>query len=200
MRISIVSDERFSLFNMLPFFVLTFPAFSSGMKGAQSANVCLEYLCNSHFPPRPQLWLASGINIGQTLTVQLVTSVKAQERIACGKDFPVCQTMPSCSVGSFPPFPLPSGQTLKMKVIACVRQFARRRLGCANGWWRHGGRDPPGPCPWDLLPGPPQRSDASHGRHLFYSFPKGRSRATEMGFFWRLCFGLIYLSLGVCLK
>lgn len=66
MRISIVSDERFRLFNMLPFFVLTFPAFSSGMKGAQSANVCLEYLCNSHFPPQPQLWLASGINIGQT--------------------------------------------------------------------------------------------------------------------------------------
>lgn len=51
MRISIVSDERFSLFNMLPFFVLTFPAFSSDMEGAQSAKVCREYLCNYHFFP-----------------------------------------------------------------------------------------------------------------------------------------------------
>lgn len=69
MRISIVSDERFSLSNMLPFFVLTFPAFSSGLKGAQSANVCLEYLCNSHLSPLPPppLGLTLGINIGQTL-------------------------------------------------------------------------------------------------------------------------------------
>lgn len=73
MRISIVSDERFSLFNMLPFFVLTFPAFSSSMEGAHSAKVRLEYLCNYHFFPP-----SCDLPLGQALSVQLSTSVKAQ--------------------------------------------------------------------------------------------------------------------------
>lgn len=50
--------------------------------------MCVWNICVIPTFSPPQLWLASGITIGQTLKVQVLTSVKAQEQIACGKDLP----------------------------------------------------------------------------------------------------------------
>jgi len=110
------------------------------MKGAQSANVCLEYLCNSRFfffPP-------------------VVTSFWDKHRAnSDSATFNVCQSPRTDCLWKRPSqfarrclrvrravfFHSPSPQ-VSMKVMARITQFMWCGLGCANGQW-HGGRDAP---------------------------------------------------------